>query len=205
MKITNKNIFELDQIIGRYVGAVQPNTLPEVREVRKQVLERVRKFTKFSFGLARNLSVIRPIITAVQLVAKNEKMEAYDAEMVAIARSKDTTPEEKEALFAEVREKYDIEKLREEDAAHQAEILEMEAVNDDGTPVKFFRIPVTQLPGWNDPDDCAEEKRMGAVTPTDLSILLDLGVLYDPGEAVEEQPVKSRPTPIGKKKNKTRR
>jgi len=58
----------------------------------------------------------------------------------------------------------------------QKELLDADA------GVTLYRMPVTQIPGWNDAEDLPEEQRNGVVDPVDLAVLLDAGVLYDPAD-----------------------
>jgi len=187
MTIKNRDLFTLDQIIGRYVGAIPQNASDEMRKVQVAVLERVRRYTKFSYALGRNLSLMKPAIEAVQLAFANkgEKWEAYQNEMAAVAKDNDTTQEEKEKKYEEVREKHNAQELHAENAQREAELLDMEVTREDGKPFRFYRIPMTCLPGWNDPDDCPDEDRMGAVIPTDIATLINMGILYDPEDETD--------------------
>ena len=182
MNITNQQIANLDALIGQYSGAV-PQTMmnPDDRARRLDTMDRVRKYTKFAFGLARNLNIIKPILVALQGTLKNEKLEAYQKAFNELVGEK-LEAKEMESRTAKLKKEHGSEALIVENNRRYGELMEMDACRDDGEPVQFYRIPITYLPGWNDADDCPEDARNGAVGPLDISTLMEFGILYDPDE-----------------------
>lgn len=188
MKITNQQIIGLDDLVGKYSGVIRPGMGADDIALRSVLLERVRKFTKFSYALGRNLQIIKPIMLALQADLKNEKLEAFQRELDELGKEK-LKPAKFEARAAELRLKHGSEKLVVENNRRYGELMEL----DIQTSVEFYKIPITSLPGWNDADDCAEDDRRGAVSPVDISLLLDLGILYDendPMPATTKPPAK---------------
>lgn len=204
MTITNQQIIGLDALVGKYSGVVLPGMSADDHALRSALLERVRKFTKFSYALGRNLQIIKPIMLALEAHMKNEKLEAYQRELDELGKE-GLEPVKFETRAAKLRLKHGSEKLVVENNRRYGELMELEVQ----TSVEFYKIPIASLPGWNDADDCAEDDRRGAVGPVDISLLLDLGILYDddysePAEPPTKLPVPAKPQKKPAKK-KTRK
>jgi len=196
MNITNQQILSLDALVGKYSGSMQPGMSAENIALRSALLERVRKFTKFSYALGRNLNIIKPIMLTLQADMKNEKLEAFQRELDKLT-SEGLEPAKFNARAAKIRLKHGAEKLVTENNRRYGELMEL----DVQTPIEFYKIPITALPGWNDADDCTEDDRRGAIGPLDISLLLDIGILYDENDPTPaEAPTPSKPKKKSAKK-----
>jgi len=205
MKLTNQDIINLDSLLGQYSGAMPQQMMSaEDRARRVEILNRVRKYTKFSLGIARNLNIIRPILVTLRDTLKNEKLEVYQKAFDELVKE-GLEAKEMEARTAKLKKEHDADALVEENNQRYAELMEEDAVRDDGEPVRFYRIAISQLPGWNDSDDSAENSRGGVVGPLDMSKLLEHGILYEPEETAKKPGPVDVPKPARRKANKKRR
>ena len=174
---TNKQVLELDAVLARYAG-ITNMMMPQQESAKRAVLmERVRRFAKFSYGIARNIGIIRPALQAYQESMKLDEVDAYQ-EAVKALQAENLDNEEFSKRLELLDELHDLPALNKRLQERQHELLEADAA------VTLYRMPVTLIPGWNDADDLPEEQRNGVVDPVGLAVLLDVGVLYDPaGEA----------------------
>ena len=173
--VTNKQVLELDMVLGKYVGSSNGMMPPQEAERRAARTARVSRFAKFSYGLARNIGIIRPAVQAYQEAMRLDEVEAYQGAVKAL-QSEKLEGEEFEKRLTELNKEHDVDGLNKKLQDRQKELLDADA------GVTLYRMPVTQIPGWNDAEDLPEEQRNGVVDPVDLAVLLDAGVLYDPAD-----------------------
>ena len=106
--VTNKQVLELDMVLGKYVGSSNGMMPPQEAERRAARTARVSRFAKFSYGLARNIGIIRPAVQAYQEAMKLDEVEAYQGAVKAL-QSEKLEGEEFEKRLAELNKEHDVD------------------------------------------------------------------------------------------------
>lgn len=187
--LTHRHIETFKAFIGRVSGSTYMlNPDPVEQEKNKAaalaLADRVSAYTRFAYALGRNDRIVDGVLGALQKLLKNEKLEAYQKAHAALVAEK-LEPEEMAKREAALKEEHDFENMVTEHNRRFMEIMDSEVFADDGkTPLSLYRINVADLPGWNDKPDTAERDRNGLLSMGDLRYLDELGVLYNPADAV---------------------
>lgn len=188
--VPNKRLFELEELIQRYNDV---------------------KNAKVMYMLARETTIIRPILEDIRLITKpTEAMKAFDKARIELAKEhadKDDKGRPKQEINPMTRRpQYVISKLaefdeivetmaakdfpqakpdREEIEKRGEEILEEEATID------FYGIHLNKIPGFRNEEDAEN----GIFKAKDMALLMELGIILEPEEVSEVEPVEN-----GKKK-----
>jgi len=167
---------------GAYFTSPDPTEQAANQKAAAETVDRVRRYTRYATGIARNQTIVDKVMEAATKAMKNEKLEAYQKAHQALAAEKMET-EELEKRSSALRAEHDADELVAEQNRRYAELMASEVLADDGvTPLKLYRILVTDLPGWNDKPETPCEDRGGIVSPADIKFLFSIGVLHDPSD-----------------------
>jgi len=189
--LTHRKIEGFNQFLTKMAGAYFTSTDQTEQAGNKaaaaDLVEKVRLHTRYAYGIARNQRIIEGVIKSMSDALKNEKLEAWQKAHQALVAEK-LDAEKMEKRYTALKMEHDVDNLIAEANRRHNELMELEVLADDGTPLKLYRILVTDLPGWNDPADAPGDKRNGIVTPIDIAFLFDIGVLFDPSDAEAAKP-----------------
>ncbi|MDD5542864.1 MAG: hypothetical protein PHX83_06785 [Acidobacteriia bacterium] len=173
---------------GAYLTSPDPAEQAENQKAAVDTVDRVRRYTRYATGIARNQTIVDRVVESANKAMKSEKLEAYQKAHQALVAEK-LEPEELGKRSAALRAEHDADALVAELNRRHAELMASEVLADDGvSPLKLYRILVTDLPGWNDAPETPYEDRGGLVSPADIKFLFSIGVLYDPSDAEPEKP-----------------
>lgn len=185
---THRQIETFNQFIARQSGAYfqspDPVETEKNRQAAVELTTRVQRHTRYAYGLGRNQRIVKGILETLHERMKDARLEAYQTAYAALLAEKLEADELKTRTDA-LRAEHNAEALVAEYNRRHAEIMDTEVMGDDGvTPLKLYRILVTDLPGWHDSPNAAEGERRGIINPMDIAFLMDIGVLHDPADDV---------------------
>ena len=188
MTVTTKDVLEMDGLLSKYVVRPQRPQLPPThpqyaaqmadyeQHRAEDVVGRVARCARFSAGLGRNINLMQAELKLYNETlrgAQTEKIDAYQKAAQAV-QAQNLPAEEQAARLTALAEEHKLGELNQTIQSRREELL----VEETGI-ARWYRIPLTALPGWGDPDNTPETDRRGVIDPLDIAYLLQKGLLYD--------------------------